>query len=97
MAPPEANIEMVVMARNLPNDCIGSSIPGGAARDETVIAILLSKYQPGKIAEVHRQDPTITPGVRLRRMCAIPWRAKPRGELSMGSNIVTSLAPGETL
>ncbi len=53
MAPPEANIEMVVMARNLPNDCIGFAIPGGAVRDETVIATLLCKYQRAKTADVH--------------------------------------------
>jgi hypothetical protein len=56
MAPPEANIETVVLARNLPNDCIDFSIPGGSARDETALAILLSKYQRAKIVEVHRQS-----------------------------------------
>ena len=49
MAPPEANIEMVVLARNLPNDCIDFSIPGSSARDETALAILLSKHQRAKI------------------------------------------------
>jgi hypothetical protein len=52
MSPPEANIEIVVMARNLPNDCMGFSIPGGAVRDETVIATLLCKYQRAKTADV---------------------------------------------
>ena len=38
MAAPEANVEMVVMARNLPTDCIAAfSIPGGSARDETLL------------------------------------------------------------
>jgi hypothetical protein len=64
MAPPEANIEMVVLARNLPNDCIDFSIPGGTARDETAMAILLSKHQRAKIGEVHRQGPAIPPSLR---------------------------------
>jgi hypothetical protein len=64
MAPPEANIEKVVMARTLPNDCIDFSIPGGLARDETAIAILLSKHQHAKIVEVHRQGPAVTPSLR---------------------------------
>jgi hypothetical protein len=116
MAPPEANIEMVVLARNFPNDCIDFSMPGGSARDETALAILRSKYQRANIVEVHRQGPAITPSLRRtnwRRMREIPRRAKPwlcyiskhkgspgeggGGELSMGSNIVTSLAPGEPL
>lgn len=110
MAPPEANIEMVVLARNLPNDCIDFSIPGGSARDESARAILLSKYQRAKIVEVRRQGPAITPSLRnwqrMRETAsseAVPllhfqtqW--EPRGgELSMGSDIVTSLAPGEPL
>jgi hypothetical protein len=81
MAPPEANIETVVLARNLPNDCIDFSIPGGSARDETALAILLSKHQRAKIVEVHRQGPAITPSLRRtnwRRMREIPHRAKPR-------------------
>ncbi len=57
MAPPEANIEMVVMARKLPTECIDLSIPCGSARDETGIAILLAKRQRAKITEVHRQGP----------------------------------------
>lgn len=79
MAPPEANIEMVVLARNLANDCIGFSIPGGSARDETAIAILRSKHQRAKLVDVHRQDPAITPSLRRtnwRRMREIPRRAK---------------------
>ena len=51
MAPPEANIEMVVLATNLPNDCIDFSIPGSSARDETALAILLSKHQRAKIGK----------------------------------------------
>jgi hypothetical protein len=94
MAPPEANIEIVVMARKLPSDCIDFSISGGAAREETAIAILLSKCQRAKIV---RQGPPITAGLRLRRTYATPWQAKPCGELSMVSNIATSLAPSETL
>ncbi len=115
MAPPEANIEMVVLARNLPNDCIDFSIPGSSARDETAIAILLYKHQRTRIVEVHRQGPAITPSLRRtnwRRMREIPRRSEPwlcylskqngspggvGGALSMDSNIVTSLAPGETL
>src|ERR1700719_2728265 len=78
MAPPEANIEMVVLARNLPNDCIDFSIPGGSARDESARAILLSKYQCAKIVEVRRQGPAITPSLKnWRRMREIPRRAKP--------------------
>jgi|ERR1700730_2556047 len=80
MAPPEANIEMVEMARNLPNDCTDFSIPGGTARDETAIAIGLSKHQRAKIVEVHRQGPAITPSLRRtnwRPMREIPRRAKP--------------------
>jgi hypothetical protein len=64
MAPPEANIEMVVMARTLLNDRIDFSIPGGLARDETAFAILLSKHQHAKIVEVHRQGPAVTPSLR---------------------------------
>ena len=110
MAPPEANIEMVVLARNLPNDCIDFSIPGGSPRDESARAILLSKYQRAKIVEVRRQGPAITPSLRnwrrmreyrverSRAVVTFPNTREPRGgELSMGSNIVTSLAPGETL
>ncbi len=167
MAPPEANIEMVVMARNLPNDCIDFSILGGSTRDETAVAILLSKHQRAKIVEVHRQGLPIIPDLTdenpsyrsrhgerseaiqvasvacglvrrfaprndaprrespstrfgitssLRRtnwrwMRKIPRLAKPwlcciskhnggaRGaaSLSIGSNIGTSLSPGETL
>src|ERR1700730_8023657 len=81
MAPPEANIEMVVLVRNLPNDCIDFSLPGGAARDETAMAILLSKHQRAKIAEVRRQGSAITSSLRRtnwRRMREIPRRAKPR-------------------
>ena len=81
MAPPEANIEMVVMARNLPTDCINFSMPGGTARDETALAILLSKHQRANIGEVHRQGPAITPSLRRtnwRRMREIPRRTKPR-------------------
>jgi hypothetical protein len=79
MATPEANIETVVLARNLPNDCNDLSIPGGSARDEIATAILLSKHQRAKIVEVH--GPAITPSLRRtnwRRMCEIPRRAKPR-------------------
>lgn len=60
----EANIEMVVMARNLPNDRIGFSMPGGSAREEIAITILLSKHQRAKIGEVHRQGPAIPPSFR---------------------------------
>jgi hypothetical protein len=60
----EANIEMVVMARNLPNDRIDFSMPGGSAREETAISILLSKHQRAKIAEVHQQGPAIPPSLR---------------------------------
>jgi hypothetical protein len=112
MAPPEANIETVVLARNLPNDCIDLSIPGGSARDETAMAILLSKRQRAKIVEVHRQGPAITPSLRrpadARNTASseaaaflhfqTQWGSPGGGgELSIGSNIVTSLAPGETL
>ena len=68
------------LARNLPNDCIDFSIPGGVARDETAMAILLSKHQRAKIGEVHRQGPAITPSLRRknwRRMRQSPRRAKP--------------------
>jgi len=53
MAPPEANIEMVVMARNLPNELHWLLHTGrrGARRD--VIATLLCKYQRAKTADVH--------------------------------------------
>jgi hypothetical protein len=64
MALPEANSEMVVMARTLPKDCIAFSIPGGLARDDTAIAILLSKRQQTKIIEVYRQGPAVTPSLR---------------------------------
>src|ERR1700682_4438829 len=80
MAPPEANIEMVALASNLPIDCIDFSILGGSARDETAVAILLSKYQRAKIVEVHRQGPAITPSLswtNWRRMREIARRAKP--------------------
>jgi hypothetical protein len=80
MAAPEANIEIVVMARNLPNDCIDLSVPGRAARDETAMAILLVNHQRATIGEVHRQGPAITPSLRRtnwRRMREIPPRAKP--------------------
>ena len=80
MALPEANIEMVVMARNLQNDCIAFSIPGGPTRDGIAIAILLSKPQRAKIVEVHRQGPAIVPSLRWtywRRMREIPRQAKP--------------------
>lgn len=60
MAPPEANIEMVVMARNLPNVCIDFSMPGAAARDAAAVAVMLSRLQRAKIVEVHRQGPAIT-------------------------------------
>ncbi|PNE11957.1 MAG: hypothetical protein CR217_06145 [Beijerinckiaceae bacterium] len=60
----EANIEMVVKARNLPNDRIGFSMPGGSAREEIAITILLSKHQRAKIGEVHRQCPAIPPSLR---------------------------------
>ena len=73
MAPPEANIEMVVMARTLPNDCIDFSIPGGLARAETAIAILFSKRQHAKIVEVQRKARTDSGG-----------RAKYRVERSRG-------------
>ena len=115
MAPPEANIETVVMARNLPNDRIDLSMPVGSAREDNAISILLYMHQRAKIGEVHRQGPGITPSLRRtnwRRMREIPRRAEPwlcylskhnwspggvGGALSMDSNIVTSLAPGETL
>jgi hypothetical protein len=113
MAPPEANIEMVELARNLPNDCIDFSIPGSSARDETALAILLPKHQRAKIVGVHRQGPAITPSFKtdnLRRMREIPRRAKPwlccisKHDGSPGGggelsmgSIVTLLAPGETL
>ena len=64
MGSPETNIEMVVMARNLPNDRIDFSMPGGSAREEIAITILLSKHQRAKIAEVHRQGPAIPPSLR---------------------------------
>ncbi len=60
----EANIEMVVMARNLPNNCIDFSMPGGSAREEIAITILLSKHQHAKIGEVHRQGPAIPASLR---------------------------------
>ena len=52
----EANIEMVVMARNLPNDRIDFSMPGGSAREEIAITILLSKHQRAKIGEVQKSN-----------------------------------------
>lgn len=70
MAPPEANVEMVVMARNLPTDCIDFSIPVGSARDETAVAILLSKHQRAKIIEVHRHCPAITPSFKTGKLAA---------------------------
>lgn len=70
MAPPEANVEMVVMARILPTDCIDFSIPGGSARDETAVAISLSKHQRGKIDEVHRHLPAIAPSFKADNLAA---------------------------
>ena len=70
MAAPEANVEMVVMARNLPTDCIGFSVPGGSARDETAVAILLSKHQRAKIVEVHRHRSAITPSFKTDKLAA---------------------------
>jgi hypothetical protein len=64
MGSPETNIEMVVMARNLPNDRIDFSMPGGSAREEIAITILLSIHQRAKIGEVHRQGPAIPPSLR---------------------------------
>src|ERR1700730_13182307 len=111
MAPPEANIEMVVLARNLPNDCIDFSIPGSSARDETALAILLSKHQRAKIGKARLLHNKLR-RTNWRGMGEIPRVAKPwlcylskhngspgggGGALSMVSNIVTSLAPGETL
>jgi hypothetical protein len=60
----EANIEIVVMARNLPNDRIDFSMPGGSAREEIAIVILLSKPERAKIGEVHRQGTAIPPSLR---------------------------------
>jgi len=51
------------MARNLPNDRIELSMPGGAAREDNAISILLSKHQRAKIGEVHRQGPAIPPSL----------------------------------
>ena len=110
MAPPEANFEMVLLARNLPNDCIDFSIPGSSARDETALAILLSEHQRAKIGKARLLHTKLKTD-KLAANGEIPRRAKPRlcylskhngspgggGALSMGSNIVTSLAPGETL
>ena len=70
MAPPEANIERVVMARKLPAECIDFSITGGSARDETGIAILLAKHQRAKIAEVHRQGPGYYTKLRTDKLAA---------------------------
>jgi hypothetical protein len=67
----EANIEMVVMARNLPNDRIDFSMPGGSAREETAVTILLSKHQRAKLGEVHRQAPSFPSGLRRTN-----WRRK---------------------
>ena len=112
----EANVEMVVMARNLPNDRIDFSIPGGAEREETAITILLSKHQRAKIGEVRRQGPAIPPSlsrINWRRMRENTvssevvdlihlqiqfWSPGGAFELEMASkNIVTALAPSETL
>jgi hypothetical protein len=60
----EANVEMIVMARNLPNDPIDFSMPSGSAREEIAITILLSKHQHAKIREVRRQGPAIPPSSR---------------------------------
>jgi hypothetical protein len=113
MAPPEANVEMVVMARNLPNDRIDFCLPVGSAREKTAITILLSKHQRAKLGEVHRQGPAIPPSLRRtnwRRMREISasskaggllrvqtWSPGGAGELAIGPNIVTSLASGESL
>jgi sensor histidine kinase regulating citrate/malate metabolism len=51
------------MARNLPNDRIDLSMPGGSARVDNAISILLSKHQRAKIGEVHRQGPAIPPSL----------------------------------
>jgi hypothetical protein len=113
MALPEANIEMVAMVRNLPNDCIDSSLPGASVRDETAITILVVKYQRAKIVEVQRQRPAITlklkvdksadarniassEDVALLQFQTHWWSRGGGGGLSMDSNIVTPLAPGET-
>jgi hypothetical protein len=51
-----------------------------AARDDTAVAILLSKHQRAKIGEVHRQGPAIAPSLRrtnARWKREIPPRAKP--------------------
>jgi hypothetical protein len=71
MGAQEANIETVVMARNLPNDRIDLSMPGDSAREDNAISILLSKQQRAKIGDVHRQGPTIPP--RLSRTI---WRQR---------------------
>jgi hypothetical protein len=113
MAPPDANIETVVLARNLPNDCIDFSIPGGSARNETAMAILLSKHQRGQKSRSSR--PGDYTKLKTDKLAAdvrntasseaaafshfqTQWGSPGGGgEVSIGSNIVTSLAPGETL
>ncbi|HEX3496431.1 MAG TPA: hypothetical protein VHT02_04525 [Methylocella sp.] len=60
----EANVEMVVMARNLPKDRIDFSMPGSSAREEIAITILLSEHQRAKIGEVRQQGPAIPPSLR---------------------------------
>ncbi len=114
MALPEADIEMVAMVRNLPNDCIDSSRPGASVRDETAITILVVKYQRAKIVEVQRQRPAIPLKLKVDKLAADArniassedvallqfqthwWSRGGGGGLSMDSNIVTQLAPGET-
>jgi hypothetical protein len=114
MAPPEANIEMVAMVRNLPNDCIDSSLQGASARDETTRMILLVKHQRAKIVEVQRQGPANSLKLKTDNLAAnarttastevvalmqfqTQWSSPGGGGgLSIDSNKVTSLAPGET-
>jgi hypothetical protein len=78
MAPPETNMEMAAMARDLANDCIDFSIPGGAAGDETVIAILLLNINAPKRPKFTGK--AIIPSLRRTNwqwMRKIPRRAKP--------------------
>lgn len=57
MAPPEAKIEMVVVAMNLQNGCTEISVPGCLTREASTVAPLAAVFQRTKRAEVHRNRP----------------------------------------
>lgn len=71
------------MARNLPNDRIDLSMPGGSAREDNVISILLSKHQRAKIGEVHRQGPAIPPSLSRTIWRQMRENAASRGAMAL--------------